>query len=322
MTQAVVAASVLADFATVPLLVTLSALNGAVAAVSMPASQALLPQTVPVVELRPANALVRMLTSGATVGGAAIGGTLVAVVGPGWGIAVDALSFLISGLLFARIRLAPATDAPSPRSHPIADLREGWTEFVSRPWVWVVVLQFMIANAAFTGGLTVLGPTIADETIGRQAWGVVVAAVTLGFVVGGFVAMRWQPRYALRWGVLLTAVEAVPLLALAHAPSVVVLMAALFAAGLAMEQFGIAWDVSLQEHVPPERLARVYAYDMLGSFIAIPIGQIIIGPIAETYGAPAALNGASVLIVLATAGALCSRSVRMLARGAHENGGN
>ena len=56
-TQGVVAASVLAGFATVPLLVVLSALNGAVAAVSMPASQALTPQTVPVGELRPANAL-------------------------------------------------------------------------------------------------------------------------------------------------------------------------------------------------------------------------------------------------------------------------
>ena len=87
-------------------------------------------------------------------------------------------------------------------------------------------------------------------------------------------------------------------------------MVALFAAGLAMEQFGIAWDVSLQEHVPPERLARVYAYDMLGSFVAIPIGQIAVGPLAEAYGAPATLTGAAVLVVVATAGALCSRSVR------------
>src|SRR3712207_9021936 len=47
-------------------------------------------------------------------------------------------------------------------------LREGWTEFVSRRWVWVVVLQFMIVNAAVAGGLHVLGPTVADETFGDR----------------------------------------------------------------------------------------------------------------------------------------------------------
>ena len=84
---------------------------------------------------------------------------------------------------------------------------------------------------------------------------------------------------------------------------------------LALEQFGIAWDVSLQEHIPPDRLARVYSYDMLGSFIAIPIGQIAMGPLAEAYGTTATLTGAAALVVVATGGALCSRSVRTLERG-------
>jgi MFS family permease len=312
--QGVVAVSVLAGFASVPLLVGLSVLNGATAAMSMPATAALTPQTVPATELRQANALLRMVTNSASVSGAAVGGVLVAGVGPGWGIAVDAITFLVAGLCFARIRIATPTREPGQRTRPIADLREGWSEFVRRPWVWVVVLQFMIANAAFTGGLSVLGPAIADETIGRRAWGVVLAALTVGFVVGGLVAMRWQPRRALRVGVALTAVEAVPLLVLGHAPRAVVLLAVLFVTGLALEQFGIAWDVSLQEHIPPDRLARVYSYDMLGSFIAIPIGQILVGPLAEAYGTTAALTGAAALVLVATAGALCSRSVRTLER--------
>jgi MFS family permease len=315
--QAAVAASILAEFASVPLLVMLGVLNGATAALSMPASAALTSQTVPTDELRKANALLRMVINTALVTGAAAGGTLVALVGPGWGIAVDALTFVIAGLCFSRIRLAMTSGAPRERTRPIADLREGWSEFASRPWVWVVVLQFMIANAAYTGGLNVLGPGIADDTIGRRAWGLVLAALTAGFVAGGFVAMRWQPRHALRAGVVLTAIEAVPLLVLAHAPRVAVLVVALFATGLAMEQFGVAWDVSLQQHIPPERLARVYSYDMLGSFIAIPVGQITVGPLAERYGTTSTLTGAATLIVVATVGALCSRSVRSLTRDGH-----
>jgi MFS family permease len=313
-TQGLVAASVIGGFASVPLLVVLSVLNGAVAALSMPASMALTPQTVPAAELRQANALLRMLVNAALVGGAAVGGLLVAVVGPGWGIAADAVSFLLAAVCYSRILVASTVPASGLRTHPIADLREGWSEFVSRRWVWVVVLQFMVVNAALTAGSNVLGPLIADETIGRQAWGLVLAAFTTGLVVGGLVAMRWQPRRALRLGVALTAVEAVPLLALAHAPRLPVLMVAMFAGGVAMEQFGVAWDVSLQENVPAERLARVYSYDMLGSFLAIPIGQIAVGPLAETYGVPATITGAAVLVVAATGAALCSRSVRTLER--------
>ena len=31
-------------------------------------------------------------------------------------------------------------------------------------------------------------------------------------------------------------------------------------------------------------LSRVYSYDMLGSFIAIPVGQLAFGPLGATFG--------------------------------------
>jgi hypothetical protein len=36
----------------------------------------------------------------------------------------------------------------------------------------------------------------------------------------------------------------------------------------------------MQQHVPPELLCRVYAYDGLGSILAIPVGQALAGPAA------------------------------------------
>ena len=42
----------------------------------------------------------------------------------------------------------------------------------------------------------------------------------------------------------------------------------------------------MQEHVPADKLARVYSYDMVGSFVAIPVGQVAAGPIAEAVGVP------------------------------------
>ena len=312
-TQAVVAASVLLHFATVPFLVCLSIVNGAVAAIALPASAALTPQTVPATELRPANALLRILVNGALFGGAAVGGVVVAVVGPGWGIAADAAMYVLAGLAFSRIRLERTT-APTEHRNPLRDIREGWTEFASRSWVWVIVLQFMVVNACLAGGINVLGPSIADDTFGRSSWGFILAAQTAGLVLGGFLALRWHPKHALRVGVLLTLVEAVPLLVLGNAPHVLVLMTAMLVAGVAMEQFGVAWDVSLQEHIPQDRLARVYSYDMVGSFVAIPLGQIVVGPLAEAWGTERTLTGAAALVTVATLLALCSNDVRQLQR--------
>jgi predicted MFS family arabinose efflux permease len=316
LTQGAVAALVLTGTATVTWLIVLGAVNGAVSAMAFPAAAALTPQTVPVSLVRPANALLRLSTNSALVGGAAVGGVLVAAVGPGWGIAVDAAMFATSGALFSRIRVADVHAGTAVADEPSTwrRLREGWGEFTQRRWVWVVVLQFMVVNASLTGGIAVLGPAVADDSFGRRAWGFVLATQTLGMVVGGLIALRWQPRHALRYGVALTSLTAVPLLVLAHAPSAVVLAVTMLADGIAIEQFGVAWDVSLQQNVPADRLARVYSYDAVGSFVAIPVGQMLVGPIAAGVGVEATLTGAAVLVVMATLAALASGSVRGLRR--------
>ena len=106
--------------------------------------------------------------------------------------------------------------------------------------------------------------------------------------------------------------EALPLLALGVAPQLPILLATMFVTGIAMDLFSVAWDVSLQENVPPDRLARVYSYDAVGSIVAIPAGQLAVAPIATHSGIAPTLIGGSCLILLATGAALASRSVRTL----------
>ncbi|KTS01939.1 membrane protein, partial [Microbacterium testaceum] len=146
------------------------------------------------------------------------------------------------------------------------------------------VLQFAVLNAAFTGGTTVLGPLVADETFGRGGWGLVIAAQTGGFALGALLALRWRPRRALGIGVAAMASAALPVATLALAPTLPALIAAFALGGFAIELFAIAWDQSLQAHVPREALSRVYSYDMVGSFIAVPLGEIVVGPLAHAAG--------------------------------------
>lgn len=320
LTQGAVAWLVLSGSASILVLACLGVVNGAAAAVALPASSALIPQTVPEDALRPANALLRLGLNGGTVLGAVSGAGLVALIGPGWGLALDAFSFALAGPLFLLVRGRPTAKRTESTS-PLHDLRVGWREFSGRPWVWVVVLQFALVNAAFTGAIAVLGPVVADASFGRAGWGLVTAAETVGLVAGGFVALRWQPRRTLLVGVLLTAVCALPVALLAAAPAVPLLAAAFFAGGVAMEQFGVAWDQSLQTHIPPDRLARVYSYDAVGSFAAIPLGELLVGPLADQVGVQTVLLSAAAIIACACAAAALTPAVQRLTtdRGAQES---
>jgi MFS family permease len=310
--QAVVATLVLTDTASIGLLMALSAVNGTVSAFAFPAASALLAQTVPEEIRKQANAINRLGINAAMISGSALGGLLVAAVGPGWGLAADAATFAVAGALFALVRVAPYRHAGAARSSTARDLREGWTEFVARTWVWVVVLGFCFLNMALVAAQSVLGPAVADETIGRRAWGFILAAETAGMVVGAVVAMSIRVRRLLFLGVACCIGEAVLIAALGLTPFVVVLLPVAFVAGLALEQFGIAWETSIQEHIPADKLARVYSYDALGSFIAIPVGQVAIGPVAEAVGVVPSLFGLASISALAVVGMLASRDVRTL----------
>ena len=309
-TQAGVAALVLTGTATIPLLIGLGAVNGMVAALALPASASILPQTVPAEMRQQANGLSRLCFSTATVIGAPVAGVLVAAVGPGWGVAVDAGSFLLAAAAFAVVRLPEV--AAAARENVLADLRTGWSEFRSRTWLWVVVAAFSVLNAGEVGGLFVLGPAVADHTIGRRAWGFVLAALTVGNIAGALVAIRLRVSRLLLLGCTACFATALPVLVLGVHPRFMALVVAAFLAGVMLEQFSIAWDTTMQEHIPADKLARVYSYDMVGSFLAVPIGEIAIGPVAGAAGLRPTLIGTAVLMTLAVIFMLSSRDVRTL----------
>lgn len=320
--QGAVGVTVLAEGAPLAVLTVLSVAHGAVAAVSVPASAALLPRTVPAGELRAANALARMGVNTGMIAGTSLGGMLAALAGPGWGMIGNALAFAAAACAYRLAGRALGREGcPAGRAsrtagaapaRPLRELREGWTEFVARSWVWVVVLQFFVVNAVAAGGIQVLGPTIADGTFGRTAWGFVLAAQMAGALAGGLLVARSQARHALRIGVAVVALDALPLVALAQSADVLLLLAAMFVNGIAIEQFGVAWDLSLQENIPQDRLARVYSYDALGSTLALPVGEMAAGPLAERFGVRATLLCAVALVGTVTVAALCSRQVRGL----------
>ena len=74
----------------------------------------------------------------------------------------------------------------------------------------------------------------------------------------------------------------------------------------------ISWQVSIQEKVPESALSRVFAFEQLGTFAAIPVGQLTAGPIAQALGTRDAVVAAGALAALTSVCALSARSVRTL----------
>jgi hypothetical protein len=94
--------------------------------------------------------------------------------------------------------------------------------------------------------------------------------------------------------------------------SVPVIATSAFVGAMAMN-FGAAfWFTALQEHVPPHARSRVSSYDWLGSWLFLPIGYLLVGPVAETIGYDVTLLLAVAWTVVSSVAILAIPSVRNL----------
>lgn len=278
--QLTMCVSLLSGWATVASMTVLGAIAGGVAAFSMPAQQGLIPQLVTREQLQQADSLMSFVRNGATFVGPIIGTLLVASIGPELALAADGCSFLVAAVLLARVVLPPAARQATSM---LVQLREGWSEFVSRTWLWVIVVAFGVLNAIQMGVWVVVGPVIAKNNpdLGISGWGVVLGAEAVGMLVMSVVLMRVHIHHLLRDGMAGIALIAIPLLLLGIHPHTVILAAVAFIGGAGSQVFSTAWTVAMMEQIPGAVLSRVASYDMLGSFIAIPIGTMTFGWLAS-----------------------------------------
>ena len=93
LTQALASYLIISGDATLTQLTVIEGVNGAVSAFTMPAMMGIVPLVVDRTRLQEANALLSFSRSGLGIIGPAIAGLLVVGVGPGWALAVDALTY-------------------------------------------------------------------------------------------------------------------------------------------------------------------------------------------------------------------------------------
>jgi MFS family permease len=312
-TQAFAAGLLIAGVAEIWHLAVLAAIYGAAEAFFRPAAGGLIPRLVPDEHLMQANSLIAMSQSAGLVLGPAIAGVLIALLGPGSAIAIDAASFVASAACLWLMSPRPGTVAAAGE-RPAAfleQLHEGWREVTSRVWL----RSFMGVLAAYhliaLPCVLALGPVVADRELdGASSWAAIVTMFGIGSVAGAALGLRAHPRRPM-------VVCAAAFLGAACQPAIIagagstLLIGALEALAGCCVAFGFTlWETTLGREVPPRALSRVTSFDWFCSVGLMPLGYALVGPVAGATGLDPAMFSATAIVAALAVGSLLLRDIR------------
>jgi MFS family permease len=291
--QASTAALLFSGHARIWQLALLYALHATASAFFMPAATALVPQVTPKNRLQEANALLGITRSIAFGVGAALGGVLVSAVSTGGAVAFDASTYVVSAACLWG--LSSARTPAGERSSFLSELREGFEEVRRHRWLWIGLLNAFLFVMVVVAPFEVIGPIVAKRDLGGAfSWGVILTGFSVGTLLGGLVMLRVRLKRPMFTAGLVFFVTCVAPLLLAVPAPVWSITLAYVGEGFAVGIFVTSWETALQNHIPTEMLARVGAWDWLGTIGGMPLGYALTGPIVDAVGAPATLVGVAI----------------------------
>ncbi|MFI8392914.1 MFS transporter [Streptomyces sp. NPDC085540] len=284
------------DLLSFPLLLVLVALIGAARGPGDLAKKVMVPEAADRgrVPLERATGLSGVIDRLASTVGLAVGGSLVALLGPLTGLAVNAGCFALGSVI---IKLAlprgmghAADEDPSPLGETEGYWRrfgEGFTFLRGEPLLLTVIVMVGVTNLLDAAFASVLAPVWARESgNGPTAIGlmgsVMGAAAAGGSLIASVVAHRLRRRMVVVTGLLLAGAPRFLILAF-DAPLGVVL--AVFAvSGFGAGFVNPALGAILVERVPRRMLGRVNALGDSLAWAGIPLGGLIAGAAVTAVG--------------------------------------
>ena len=263
---------------------------GAGMAFQGPAAGAIIPDLVPAKLLVQANSLSQVVRQLAMAFiGPAIGGIVVAGMGPGSAFLVDGLSFGVAILTLSMLRPRLAAAQPGEGGSSMRrDIVEGFRFVRRHVWLWGTLAWSFVALFLVFGPFQVLLPYVVKNELGGSAWdlGLVFACGGLGaLLLSVAVGQLGLPKRHITFMYAAWAIACLQIAAygLAQAPwqamAISFVGEAFWAAGL------LVWITLMQRVVPAELLGRVKSLDWLVSTGLVPVSFLVTGPVAAWLGA-------------------------------------
>jgi len=298
---------------TLPVVLVTTALLGALTAIFIPASMAMVPDVVDAEHLVKAGSLQEVTLQIATIAGPALGGVLVAAAGTGPAFGLNAASFALSAVALAFLGRVPApAGAAGPRSWR-ADLRDGLA--VAREWpaIGALLAAFGLSNF-FSAPLLLYLPRYADLFgVGAAGLGFLEAALAAGTLLASFalLASRDPPGPRVLAPACLAAIGAL-MVGLGRVSSYLVFLGGLAAIGFALGALNVTVLAYFQRTVPPQRLGRFMGLLTAVVFAAPSLGFALAGALASnTHPGPfVTIQGWCVLAVATGLAATLARGFR------------
>ncbi|GAA0952780.1 MFS transporter [Nonomuraea longicatena] len=232
-------------------------------------------------------------------------GALLAVVWEPWTAFVAAAAgFGASAVLIwlMRERVLPA----QPRRALMVELRQGFREVGSRPWMSAVIAVLALHQTLIVAPAQVLLPATASHHDwnflplheGDAVYGLSLAALSLGGLVGALLAaLHRGNRPGLTAMIGLLPYGLVPLSLLA-ATTPWPVFACFLLAGVGLEIAAIEWIIGMLRAVPPERQARVASLEWVAVLGPTPFGLVATGLLADAHGSePVLVAGAAAAVL-------------------------
>lgn len=293
----IVAALLFTDMLTIQLLFILVALYGTMDGLFQPAYSATRASVFTPEIRNSANALTQISNQAVRLIGPSLGGIMVTFLSAGWGITLDALSYVASFFcLFFLRKLVPFHKRTNkariegddqPHSNLRTDFVEGLQVLQGNPWLWITILAFSFINICYGGLIVVLIPWLfkVHLQLDSYVYGIAITCSGAGAILAGFMfgtRSRWRHRGLLAYGGAF--ISGLALFLMPFTRSEIGLCSLFALEGFGIMIFGLIWETSLQELVPQEAFGRVASLDMLGSFALLPLGYIFIGWLADVIG--------------------------------------
>ncbi len=283
-------------------IVILAGLGGIATGFFRPAVYAGLPNLVTDEELPNATSLLQTGDNLTWMVGPVVGGILIAVQGPDLAYWLNAITFLFSAALLARIPAARMQAGTIETRGHWQDIGDGLRIVVRSPALLTVLVSWnivMFGNAAINVAEIVLAKVALDS--GNIGFGVLVGAGGLGLTIGSFAAGTFVDRLGVSrlYGIGI-ALMAVGYGAAAVAPSIAVAVPAVIVASLGNGAAVVCNALLVQRGAPDELRGRAFTVIMSSNYALLGIGMVAAGALTDLVGARWVWGGAAAAYLAAS----------------------
>ena len=229
-----------------------------------------------------ANSIFEAIYSLGYIVGPAIAGFLSAAIGPGPTLAIDAVSFTISGLALAAVRRDLRAPIDRPTAGILADIREGIDYILGHPLLRSMILFWGLMSITLAPLVTALAVHVTrDLGFEDSILGLLLTAYGIGTVTGALLTARLTRRRI--WPFLIggSAATGVLLLALSVASYVPIMLGLAVVAGVAQSMVLLTYITARTAHSPDVLLGRVGSTARTISLGLQPLGLLAGGALID-----------------------------------------